>query len=245
MSETAYLEGIISVEAAIRAGSRPVYRLCLLPRKRDRRVQRLRQTAVAHQIAVQEVDDAFIAAHATGKSHGGVLAEVGTRRFVALSALVVGERPFVMMLDGIEDPFNFGLAIRALYAAGVTGLVVRPRNWLSAAGVVTRASAGASEWMPMAVAESAEAAAAYFKQKGLRVACTTKKKAVSLYVADLRQPIFLLIGGERRGITRSFLQMADMRLEVPYGQPFAHSLGTATAASVIAFEVMRQRMEHE
>lgn len=241
MTDVAYMEGLISVAAAIAAGNRPVHTLYLQQGKWNRRVARLRQTAVAHEVPVEEVDEAFLQARVSGNSHGGVLAAVGERRFVSLEALLVGERPFVVMLDGIEDPFNFGQAIRALYAAGVNGLVVRPRNWLSAAGVVARSSAGAAEWMPMAVAESADEAAALFRQKGLQIACTTQTEAVSIYGADLSQPLFLLIGGERRGITRSFLDGADVRLQIPYGRPFPHSLGAAASAAIVAFEVMRQR----
>jgi 23S rRNA (guanosine2251-2'-O)-methyltransferase len=145
------------------------------------------------------------------------------------------------MLDGIEDPFNFGQAVRALYASGIAGLVVRPRNWLSATAVVARSSAGASELMPTAVAESALEAAAFFRKRGLTVACTAKKSAVPLYDADLTQPLFLLIGGEKRGITRSFLDQADIRLSIPYGRSFQHSLGAAASTAVFAFELARQR----
>ena len=241
MTEVAYLEGVISIAAAIDADSRPIHTVYLLAGKYDRQLARLRQMAVARQIPVEEVAEAFLLARATGKSHGGVLAAVGPRRFVELPELIEGERPFVVMLDGIEDPFNFGQAIRSLYAAGANGVVVRPRNWLAAAGVVARASAGASEWMPMAIAESAEKAASFFRQMGLKVAGTAQERSVSLYKADLTQPTFLLIGGERRGITRSFWDEADMRLAIPYGRPFAHSLGAAAAAAIIGFEVMRQR----
>ena len=241
MTEVAYLEGVISIDAAIRAGNRSVHGLYVQAGKRDRRLSRLRQTAVSQQIPIEEVTEQFIQARVSGKSHGGVIAEVGQRRFVRMEALLERERPFIVMLDGIEDPFNFGQAIRALYAAGVNGLVVRPRNWMSAASVVGRSSAGASEWMPMAVAESADAAALFFRGRGLLIACTMQKQATPIYETDLVQPIFLLIGGERRGITRSFLEAADMRLEIPYGRPFAHSLGAAASAAILAFEVMRQR----
>ena len=241
MTKVAYLEGFISIDAAIRAGNRPMHTLYVQAGKRDRRLSHLRQTAVSRQIPVEKVTEQFIQARVSGKSHGGVIAEVGQRHFVEMGDLVTGQRPFVVMLDGIEDPFNFGQAIRALYAAGVNGLVVRPRNWMSAVSVVARSSAGASEWMPMAVAESADEAALFFREKGLLIACTTQKQATPIYETDLAQPIFLLIGGERRGVTRSFLEAADMRLEIPYGRPFAHSLGAAASAAILAFEVMRQR----
>jgi 23S rRNA (guanosine2251-2'-O)-methyltransferase len=188
------------------------------------------------------VDADALDALASGKTHGGLVAEVGERQTVALDALIEGwERPLVIMLDGVEDPYNFGQAVRAFYAAGADGLVVRPRNWMSAAGVVARASAGASERILTAVSETAEDAADFYRARGLRVACADKDRAVSLYDADLTAPLFLLIGGEKRGVTRSFADRADLRIRIPYGRRFAQALDTTSAAAVLAFEIMRQR----
>ncbi len=247
MSEMTWLEGLIAVEAAVRAKSRNINAVYLAPGKRGRRDwrrQRFLQSVQAAGIHVERVDVDFIEERAGGKSHGGIIAEVGPRRFVELDALVVGaKRPFVVMLDGIEDPFNFGQAVRALYAAGADGLVVRPRNWLAAAGVVARASAGASELMPMAVAETALDAADFYRGQGLAVACTAVDNSQSIYEASLDISLFLLIGGEKRGITRSFMEQADIRLQIPYGRPFNRSLGAAASAAILGFEIMRQRAQ--
>jgi len=78
--------------------------------------------------------------------------------------------------------------------------------------VVARASAGASELIPTAIAETTQAAADFFRSKGLRVAVAAKDRAESIYEADLSGPLFLVIGGEKRGVTRSFEDAADMRL---------------------------------
>ena len=244
MSTSTFLEGLISVEAVLKGNNRHIEVIYLRQGKWDARRQRLVKQAKRAHIEVKQVTGPFIDELAQGKTHGGVLAQVGPRRFIEIGDLVAEkERPFIVMLDGVEDPFNFGQAIRALYAAGADGLVVRPRNWLTAAGTVARASAGVSELMPMAVAETAIAAASFLREHGLTIACTAQKAAVSLYQSNLRQPLFLLIGGEKRGITRSFLKGADLRLQIPYQQPaFRHSLGVAASAAVIGFEVMRQRM---
>ncbi len=242
MSELAVLEGFISVRAALKAGSRPIQAIYLRRDKRDRGIAWLERTAAAAGIPVQRVAADDIDARAGGSTHGGVIALAGPRRFVALSELGADSpAPFVAMIDGVEDPFNFGQAVRALYAAGCDGLVLRPRNWLSATGVVARASAGASEWMPTAIAETVGAAAEHFRARGLRVAVADEKRAIPLYDADLSGPLFLVIGGEKRGITRSFRDGADLRLAIPYGSAFDQSLGTAAATAVIAFEVLRQR----
>lgn len=242
MSDAIWLEGHVSVQAALDGGNRTVETIYLRPGRWERAVQDLRRTAGAAGVPVEVESAAFFAEHAAGQTHGGVLAQVGPRRYQALEELGAGQaRPFVAMLDGLEDPFNFGQAVRALYAAGAHGLVVRPRNWLSAATTVTRASAGATELLPTAVVETADDAAAFFRARGLRVACAAREGAVSLYEADLAGSLFLLVGGEKRGITRSFLERADLRLVIPYGRQFGASLGAAASTAVLAFEIMRQR----
>jgi 23S rRNA (guanosine2251-2'-O)-methyltransferase len=246
MANQAWIEGAISIEAVLRSGSRKVQAVYAQGGKWSRRHRRVIRLAEAAGIPVQQTDDDFINEKATGRSHGGIIAAVGKRKFLKLENLVASDGiALVVMLDGVEDPFNFGQSVRALYAAGVAGLVVRPRNWLSAAGVVARASAGASEWMPMAVARDVAAAASFFRAKGLRIACTAKQGSVSIYDADLAGPLFLLIGGEKRGVTRSFVAEADLRLRIPYQRPCAYSLGAAASAAIISFEIMRQRKSKE
>ena len=242
MKEEVWFEGRISVEAAIVAKNRTIENIYILEGKRNYTFRKLIQLAKSANIPVEIEKNQFFIDHARGKSHGGVLALAGPRRFLEMGGLIVGNgTPLVVMLDGVEDPFNYGQAVRALYAGGVSGMVVRDRNWLSAADVVTRSSAGASELMPTAVVESALDAASFFRTQGCQIACTTRKSAVSIFESDLTKPLFLLIGGEKRGITRSFLDQADLRLQIPYGRLFDQSLGVAASTAVLSFEVMRQR----
>ena len=148
MDEQTILEGLVSIQAVIDSGSRAVEAIYIQRgrRHRSRAVPRLLRSAQNRSIPVEYVGQETIESLADGQTHGGIIALVGPRRYVSLEDIVSdSDCPFVVMLDGIEDPFNFGAAIRALYAAGTDGLVVRPRNWMSAAGVVARSSAGASE----------------------------------------------------------------------------------------------------
>jgi 23S rRNA (guanosine2251-2'-O)-methyltransferase len=252
----AWLEGEISITAALEAQSRPIHRIVISMDKPRDDVRELEQRARKAGVRIERLPREQIDTLANGKTHGGLMAEVGERRYLSLEdllkplssalapALSQKEReksPFIIMLDGIEDPFNFGQAVRSFYAAGVDGLVVRPRNWMSAAGVVARASAGASELMPTAVADDPRAAADFFKQQGLRIATTARdRRAVSIYNVDLTPPTFLVIGGEKRGMSREFMDSADVLIKIPYRRKFPHSLGTVASASVIAFEMMRQ-----
>ncbi len=243
-TDEAILEGAISVLAALRGRNRDIYSVWI---SKDRDTADIAPTLRAAReagVPVMRVDRDEIESRAAGNRHGGLIAVVGPRHFVAISKLVPAGRPaFIIMIDGVEDPYNFGAAVRSLYAAGADGLVVRPRNWMTAAGIVARASAGASELLPTAVAVTALEASEYFETRGLVVACTATRNATSLYRADLTVPLFLLVGGEQRGITRSALRGAALRLRIPYARPDAMPLGTAAATAVIAFEVARQRAD--
>ena len=114
--------------------------------------------------------------------------------------------------------------------------------WTAAEAIIARASAGASELMPTAEVETALQAAEHFKARGLVVACTAGQgKTLPIYQADLTQPLFVVIGGEKRGLTRPLLRKADLILQIPYNRNFKPSLGATSATAVLAFEMLRQR----
>jgi 23S rRNA (guanosine2251-2'-O)-methyltransferase len=236
------VEGHVSVEAALEAGVRPIHRVWAV-RPGDRRLGRLRALARERGVTIEPVAPEIIDDLASGRTHGGVIGLVGSRRERSVPKLIgeVGEGSLLVMLDGIEDPFNYGQAVRALYAAGVDGLLTR-RSWETALTTVTRASAGATELIPTASTPDAETAAHAARAAGMRVACAVSdRQAIELHDADLTGGVFLLIGGERRGVTRSFIDQADLRLRIDYGREGAPDLGAATAAAIIGFEALRQR----
>lgn len=236
------LEGHLSVEAALRAAVRPIHRIWAV-HPGDRRLGRLRALARERGVAIDQVAAEAIEELASGRTHGGVLGLAGPRRPRPIGGLVaeVGEGSLLVMLDGIEDPFNFGQAVRALYAAGIDGLVVR-RSWDTALATVTRASAGTTELMPTATVASAEEAAGAARAAGLRVGvAVADAEATELVDADLSGGMLLLIGGERRGVTRSFVSQADLTLRIAYARDDAPELGAAMSAAIVGFEALRQR----
>jgi 23S rRNA (guanosine2251-2'-O)-methyltransferase len=239
------LEGWVSVLAALEAGRRPVTAVYLQRDKDLREGGRIRSAAAKHGVEVKLVSAEEIDSIAQGKSHGGVLALAGERQYQSLDELIaVKQDAFIVMLDGVEDPFNYGQAIRALYAAGVHGLAVPERNWDTALSVVTRASAGASEYMPTARIADIKEGITFFKAHGFRVAATAKeRKSQSIYSVDLRGPLFMLIGGERRGLNATTLALCDILLSIPYGRDFKAELDVTSSTAALAFEVMRQRSD--
>ncbi len=177
---------------------------------------------------------------AIGQSHGGILARCTERTLPKLNAGSIKPNGFYVMLEGIEDPYNFGYALRSLYAAGADGVILSPRNWMTAAGVVCRASAGASEQIPMFESESAESAVDIFKTAGYRLICADLENSVPVYDTDLSLPVFLVVGGEKRGISQPVLAKADAIVRIDYGREFPAALSAASAATVLGFEIFRQ-----
>ncbi len=177
----------------------------------------------------------------SGTTHGGIVAICSDRTIPALSESMdeIKEDGFYVLLDGIEDPYNFGYTLRSLYAAGVDGVILPPRNWMGAAGLVARSSAGTSEKMPLFIADPAEVIPA-FHEKGYRAVCAEIRDSVELYEADLHLPLLLVIGGEKRGISRAVLATADANVRIGYRGNFRGSLSSAASAAVLAFEIARQ-----
>ncbi|MBR2615865.1 MAG: RNA methyltransferase [Clostridia bacterium] len=243
--ESSWAEGALSITAVLKNDSRTVDEILLLPRAKtdERNILSLLSLAKKKHVPIRVSDEAFFESVTTGHTHGGVIARVGQRRMLTPEEVFDRAGGFVFLLCGLEDPFNFGCAVRSFYAAGAGGMILSPRNWLSAAGVTIRASAGTCEALPCAVYEDGAALCALAKEKGYRVVCASERDSVDLFESDLSRPIFLIVGGEKRGISRVFLDLCDERIRIPYGRVFRGSLTASAAAAVCAFEVLRKNMK--
>ena len=212
--------------------------------KKARELGFLRHKAEELGFEIQAVHPEDLDNLTSGKTHGGIVAVCSDRTLPLLSESMdsIKEDGFYVFLEGIEDPYNFGYTVRSLYAAGADGVILPPRNWMGVAGLVARSSAGTSEKMPLFVAEPADVIP-LFKAKGYRAACAEIRDSVDLYEADLTLPLLLIIGGEKRGISRAVLSEADLNVRIGYHGDFRGSLSSAASAAVLAFEVGRQNAD--
>lgn len=240
--DSSYAEGVISIISVLRSSSRDVHEIYILPdAKRDEKnIVKLLSLAKKKKIPVRLSNPEFFERVTTGHTHGGVIASVGPRKMKSVREVFSEKNGFVFMICGIEDPFNFGCAVRSFYAAGATGMILSPRNWLSAAGVTMRSSAGTTELIPCAVYEDADELCSIAKESGYRIVCACENDSVDLFDAPLGKPIFLIVGGEKRGISKDLLSHADAKLRIPYGRQFRGSLTASAAAAVCAFEILRK-----
>ncbi|MBE6596526.1 MAG: RNA methyltransferase [Ruminococcaceae bacterium] len=181
-----------------------------------------------------------ISEYTIGNTHGGIIAICGDRIIQNLSVEKIKTDGVYFMLEGVEDPYNFGNAVRSLYASGADGIIVGERNWMGAAGVVARSSAGTSELIDMYRTASAENAVELFKSIGYTVVCAGIRDSVDIFEAELKKPLFVIIGGEKRGISRAVLDMADTIVRIEYGNEFRGSLSASACAAVFGFEISRK-----
>ena len=244
------LEGMSSISALIKAidsgkNSRRIKRILFDRSKEKSKYKELRFLEIMgqkHAFRVDKVDHTEIDERTIGNTHGGIIAECTGRELPALSSDLIKDNGVYFILDGVEDPYNFGYAVRSLYAAGVDGLVLGERNWMGAAGVVARSSAGASELIDLYVSDT-HFAIDLFRSKGYEIVCAGIRDSVSLFETELKKPLLVILGGEKRGISSSILNKADRIVRIDYGSPFGGSLSTAAATAVFAFEILRKNRE--
>ena len=208
-------------------------------RSKSREISFLRKKSEALGFSVEFVCNSQIEEFAVGNSHGGIIAFCSERHIPHLCSKKIKDNGIYYMLEGVEDPYNFGYAVRSIYAAGGDGIILTPRNWMGVAGVVARSSAGTSEIIDMYVSE-AEEAIKLFKERGYKIACAGIRDSISLFDSDLKKPLFVILGGEKRGISRNVLDSADTIVRIDYGNEFNGSLSTAAATAVFAFEILRK-----
>ena len=245
ISYSCVLEGMTSISALIHGreaglNSRMIYTVLVdadKKRSKYREIGYLKAMADQHNYSIEFVSSQVIDQLTQGTTHGGIIALCSEREYNDCKVLPTGG--FWVMPDGIEDPFNLGYTLRSLYAAGVNGVVFPPQNRLCAAGTVAKSSAGTSEMLDIRV-DDQDVAIDAFVRAGYRIVCAGIRDSVSIYEADLKKPLLLIVGGEKRGISRNILCKADQIVRIDYGREFNGSLSAASATTVIAFEVLHQ-----
>jgi 23S rRNA (guanosine2251-2'-O)-methyltransferase len=191
---------------------------------------------------VIESSDEEISSLCIGNSHGGIIAVCSPRTIPELDdKRPISNNGFYVMIQGIEDPYNFGYALRSLYSCGASGIILPQRNWMTAAGVVCRASAGASELFDIYTSDALDAVN-FFKQKGYKIVCADLETDNELNSTELKFPIFLVVGGEKRGISKALLELSDTIVKIPYARSFDASLSAASATTILGYEIMKQNL---
>jgi 23S rRNA (guanosine2251-2'-O)-methyltransferase len=177
--------------------------------------------------------------------HQGVVLEVGARQFASIGDLLVraraaGHPPFVLVLEHLQDPTNFGTLLRAAEAAGVDGVVFPERGAAPLSAAAVKASAGASEHLLLVRLPTIGEAIHELKQAGLRLVAADQDAEASAWASDLGGPLALVVGSEGSGLSGATRRRCDLLVSFPMTGRVA-SLNAATAGALLLFEVVRQR----
>lgn len=246
-SNSTVFEGMTSIRAVLVGGysennDRKIEKILYDPEKTakiGKNLGYLKAISSERGFTVEEVNREYLDSITLGNSHGGLVAVCSERAIPYLTDKDITENGFYAMIEGIEDPYNFGYSLRSLYPCGCDGIILSERNWMSAAGVVCRSSAGASELFKMYKLGD-EGLIETFKNKGYKIVCADERTENILGECELKKPLVLIVGGEKRGISRSILSKADTLVKIPYEREFKASLSAASATTMFSYEIMRQ-----
>lgn len=181
---------------------------------------------------------------AGGKNHQGVAAQVSQYRYCRIEDILDrarerGEDPFVLVLDGLEDPHNLGAIMRTAECCGVHGIVIPKRRSVGITETVAKASAGAVEYMLCAKVPNIAQAVEQLKQEGVWVAACDMD-GVQYTKQDLTGSLAVVIGSEGSGISRLVREKCDFTVSIPMKGNIS-SLNASNAAAILMYEVIRQR----
>lgn len=235
------LEGNVSIKAAILGNHRKVEKLYYDKHKNDKDLNFILHRAKEKGIPCMPLEREEINTMATGRTHGGLVAQAGPRVYQELSECMHGEAPFLVLLEGVEDPFNLGYIIRTLYSAGCDGLILPRHDWASAESTIAKSSAGAFEYMNIVMSDDLPQLVKDIKKQGVKTYAAMRKDAITYLEADYRKPSLIAIGGEMRGLSSAVRNEIEQNIYIPYANDFRNALNAASAAAVLSFEVYRQR----
>jgi 23S rRNA (guanosine2251-2'-O)-methyltransferase len=242
------LAGPHVVLEALRAGRRSLRRVWLARSERGGISEVIQGLARKRGIPVEVRPRADLDRRVKGMPHQGVLAEAGPFPYVAAQDILTGAQAtrgaaFLVVLDGIQDPQNLGAILRTAEAAGAHGLILPRDRATGVTPAAVRASAGATEHLPVARVTNLAAFLEWVKGQGLWVVGADPGGGRLLYAADLKGPLALVIGAEGRGLRPLVKSRCDFHVRIPLAGSVA-SLNASAAAAVCIFEVIRQR-QHE
>jgi 23S rRNA (guanosine2251-2'-O)-methyltransferase len=197
--------------------------------------------AAARGVPVERVPRKRVEELARGGVHQGVVARVGPYPYSGLEEILAAPDPLVVVLDGVTDPRNLGAVLRAADGAGVSGVVVPKDRAAGVTPAAVKASAGASEHVPVARETNLRRALEKMKEAGVWAYAAEGGASSSAYTnLDLSGPVAFVLGSEGRGLRRLVREGCDGAVSIPM-RGAVSSLNVSVAVAVLLFEARRQR----
>ena len=247
MEDNTNKESVVSGRNAVRelfSSGRDIDKIYVQRGERDGSIKMLIGKAAERKIPIIGVDKSKIDAICEGTHHQGIVAMVAEQNYSTVDEIIeyaekLGEKPFVVICDGVEDPHNLGAIIRSAECSGVHGVIIPKRRSVGLTATVAKSSAGATAYMRVARVTNLSSTIEELKERGFWI-----------YAADMGGDeysdvnysgnVALVLGSEGFGISRLVKEKSDFVVSIPlYGK--VNSLNVSCAAAVILTEVARQR----
>ena len=241
---TGRVEGRNAVLEAFRSG-RSVDKLYVQMGSHDGPIQTILREAKKQGTVVSYVTKERLNQMSETGNHQGVIALAAAYRYAEVEEILErarekGEPPFLVLLDGIEDPHNLGAIIRTANLAGAHGVIIPKNRAAGLTAVVARTSAGALNYTPVAKVTNIARTIESLKKEGIWFVCADMG-GTRMYDLDLKGPIGLVIGNEGQGVSKLVKETCDFIASIPMKGDI-DSLNASVAAGVLAFEIVRQRL---
>ncbi len=246
-AKTSIIFGIHPVNEALRSG-KPIDKVLLKQGFRNDVIPGLFPTLKDQNIPFQYVPLEKLN-RMTVKNHQGIIALISEIEYTELEKLVPmifeqGKSPALVILDGITDVRNLGAIARSAECAGLHGMIIPSKGSAQINSDAIKTSAGALNSLPVCRVNNLPDTVKYLKDSGFQIAAATEKAADTIYQADLKQPTAIIMGAEDTGIDPQLLKMADQLIKIPMSGTI-QSLNVSAAATVLFFEMVRQRSAGE
>jgi TrmH family RNA methyltransferase len=234
------VEGVRLVEEAAQSNWQVETCIYIAEAKDERRVQKVLLSLQSQNCRMIEVPKALYGKITEVKQPQGIMAIMKKCEFSLDDCLASVEKPFLVVLDEVQDPGNVGTIIRTAAAAGCTGVILTKGCADIFAAKVVRASMGSLFHVPLFVEANQEEVITFLNKHSIDILATSLESSAIYFQADFSKPIAVVFGNEGNGVSRQLLEVATGRLHIPLlGN--VESLNVAASAAVILYEAVRQR----
>lgn len=240
---TEIIFGIHAVEEALAARGRGFEYVAMVPGRGDSRIQKISQLCRTAGVPLRTMPRDQLTRLARTAGHQGVVAVTAEKKYADTDEILAhkrGQYAFIAVLDGVEDPHNLGAIIRTAEGAGVDGVIIPERRASGVTATVVKASAGASEHLPIAKVTNISRTLEELKSRNIWTVGLDERSKKIYYELDYKMDCAIVLGAEGHGLHEQIRKRCDFLVSIPMLGNIA-SLNVSVAAGVVMYEVARQR----
>lgn len=229
------IEGALSIKAALESDNRVVSKVYIDETKKSKDINYIVHLCHKFNIPFEKINKDKLAEFNPSKTFGGLLAFCVSRKYQSIED--IKDFNWVVLIEGIEDPFNLGQMIRTAYASGAQAILLNHRDWSQVESVLLKSSAGAFDRIDIVLLENISEDLKQLKSYGFKlVSALRNKESISHEKLLFPDKSILAIGGEMRGLSRAVIDQTDISVEIKYPNSTKVALNAVSACAILTFK---------